>query len=124
VLEQQWLDLKVNNHIQATDAVEIALIQDQRETLRSMQDAVTRRLEQLRYEAKGEARIRPVNPNGAMVPTRPFYDRRPLLLTIIPFVTFPLVFAFFAGVEAWSGRKSRVVEPGPAKPGGEGIVVD
>jgi hypothetical protein len=94
-----------------TDAVEIALIQDQRKTLKEMQDAVVRRLEQLRYEAKGEARIRPVNPNGAMVPTRPISDRRPLLLSIIPFATFALVFAFFAGVEAWSGSKAGVEEP-------------
>jgi len=87
------------------DDVEIALIQDDRKTIMEMREAVIRRLEQLRYEAKGEARIRPINPNGAMVPTRPIYDRRPLLLTIIPFAVFALVFGFFTGVEAWSGSK-------------------
>jgi uncharacterized protein involved in exopolysaccharide biosynthesis len=99
-----------------TDAVEIALIQDQRKTIKEMQEAVIRRLEQLRYEAKGEARIRSVNPNGAMVPSRPIYDRRPMLLTLIPFATFALVFAFFAGVEAWSGSKA---EAEPVEPKGE-----
>ena len=89
------------------DAVKIALIQDERETLKGMQDAVTRRLEQLSYEAKGEARIRPVNPNDAMVPNRPISDLAPLVLALIPLAMLFVTFGLFVGVEAFSGPRAK-----------------
>ena len=101
-LKAKYEKLNVKNRTQATDAVEIALIQDSRQTIKSMMDAVTRRLEQLRYEAKGEARIRPVNPNGAMVPRRPISDHRGLVVGLIPFVMLFGAVGLFVGVEAWS----------------------
>jgi hypothetical protein len=115
-LKSEFAKLDVKTKTRATDAVEIELIRDQRETLKGMQDAVIRRLEQLRYEAKGEARIRPVNPNGAMVPNRPISDRRPQFLAILPFATLALAFGFFVGVEACSAPKA---EADPAKPEGD-----
>ena len=85
------------------DAVEIALIQDGRETFKSMLDTVTRRLEQLRHRAKGEIRIRPVHPNGASVPIRPLRDGRPLIFGLIPCLMLFGAVGLFVGVEAWSG---------------------
>ena len=86
----------------ATDEVEIALIREQREGLKSMQDEVNRRLEQLKFEVRGESRVRPVD--LAVAPGKPrelWY--RPWVLLGIPFATFALVFGLFAVVEAWSG---------------------
>ena len=88
-----------------TDEVEIALVREQREGLKSMQEAVNRRLEQLKFEAKGEARVRPVN--AAVPPSRPLLDHRPGILLAIPFATFAAVFGLFACVEAWSGPSTR-----------------
>jgi uncharacterized protein involved in exopolysaccharide biosynthesis len=103
-LKAQHNLLDVKNKDQATDAVEIALIQDQRETLLGMQGQVVRRLEQLRYEAKGGARVRPVNANGAMVPTRPISDPRMLVLSLVPFAMLFVTLGLFAGIEARSKR--------------------
>jgi polysaccharide biosynthesis transport protein len=103
-LEAQLKSLDTKTMRQATDTVEIALIVDQRETLKGMQDAVTRRLEQLRYEAKGEARIRPVNPNGAMVPTRPISDKRITFLAATPVGVLGAVLGLIVLLEIRSGR--------------------
>ncbi len=115
-LKSHFEQLDVKNKVQATDAVKIALIQDDRETIKGMQEAVTRRLEQLRYEAKGEARIRPVNPNGAMVPHRPISDPRALVLSVIPLAMLFVVFGLFVGVEACFGPKAVA---GKGEPAGE-----
>jgi polysaccharide biosynthesis transport protein len=106
-LKEQFDMLDVRDN-KMTGADDIALLQDARATLTAIQGQVTHRLEQLRYEAKDEARIRAVSPNGAIVPTRPIRDRRPLYMAIIPFATFALVLAFFTGVEARSGAKPKV----------------
>jgi succinoglycan biosynthesis transport protein ExoP len=65
---------------------------------------VTRRLEQLRYEAKGEARIRPVNPNGAMVPNRPISDKRVTFLAATPVGVLGAVLGLIVLLEIRSGR--------------------
>jgi uncharacterized protein involved in exopolysaccharide biosynthesis len=89
--------------------IEITLIRDQREGLKSMQEAVNRRLEQLKFEAKGEARVRPVN---AAVPPGRHLDLwyRPWVLLAIPFATFLATFGLFACVEAWKGPPVEVVD--------------
>ena len=103
-LKVQHEQLDIKNKTQATDSVKIALIQDDRETLKGMQEAVTRRLEQLRYEAKGEARIRPVNPNGAMVPNRPIADKRITYLAATPVGVLGAVLGLIVLLEVRSGR--------------------
>ncbi len=113
-LKQQLDQVDVKNKEQASDAVDIALIQDERTTLRGMQESVTRRLEQLRFEAKGEARIRPVNPNGAMVPNRPIADHRALVFSVIPLAMLFVVFGLFVGVEACFAPKASVGQDDPA----------
>ena len=91
-LKSQFDQIEIKSGRQATDTVEIVLIQDDRETLKGMQIAVTHKLEQLRYESKGEARIRPVNPNGAMVPNRAMSDKRYTWLAIIPLAMLFIAF--------------------------------
>jgi capsular exopolysaccharide synthesis family protein len=103
-LKADYEKLDVKNKTMATDAVEVALIQDGRATLKVMTDAVTRRLEQLKYEAKGEARIRPVNPNGAMVPTRPISDKRVTFLAATPVGVLGAVLGLIVLLEVRSGR--------------------
>jgi polysaccharide biosynthesis transport protein len=103
-LKAQHEQLDVKNKDHATDAVDIALIQDQRGTLLGMQGQVVRRLEQLRYEAKGDARIRPVNPNGAMVPTRPISDKRHMYLGATPIGVLGIVLGLVVFLEIRAGR--------------------
>jgi hypothetical protein len=114
MLKAKYEKLDVKNRTQGTDSVEIALIQDGRRTLLGMQEAVTKRLEQLKYEAKGEARIRPVNPNGAMVPNRPISDKRMTVLLTAPFLALFGSIVLFLGFEA-------VVGTSTAKPKSEPI---
>jgi succinoglycan biosynthesis transport protein ExoP len=103
-LKLQFEQIDIKNKTQATDTVEIVLIQDERETLKGMQIAVTHKLEQLRYEAKGEARIRPVNPNGAMVPNRPISDKRITFLAATPVGVLGVVLGLIVLLEVRSGR--------------------
>ena len=102
VLSQVSKDLDVTNRLQATDAVEISLIQEDRNTLKSMQEAVHRRLEQLRFESKEGARVREVN--KAMVPFKPIADHRLTLLKIVvPIAMLFVAFVPFLLFEAWTG---------------------
>ena len=86
--------------------VEIELIREQRASYKEMQEAVIRRLEQLRFEARGEARVRPMN--MAVPPGRPL-ERwyRPWVLVGIPFATFAVTLGLFAGIEARSRSSDR-----------------
>jgi capsular exopolysaccharide synthesis family protein len=104
LLKAKYEKLDLKNKTMATDAVQIALIQDGRDTLKSMTDAVTRRLEQLKYEAKGEARIKPVSPNGAMVPTRAISDKRVTFLAATPVGVLGAVLGLIVLLEVRSGR--------------------
>jgi uncharacterized protein involved in exopolysaccharide biosynthesis len=116
-LKQDLGRLEVKRNRQAVDAVQIVLIQDERKTLRELQEAVIKRLEQLRYEAKGEARIRPVNPNGATVPGKPISDHRPLAMNLVAFGSLMVVFAGFVGFEACFGPR---LVPTKVEPPAEG----
>ena len=55
-LTQHSATLEVMTGKHATDQVDIALMLDKRSILQGMQEAVNRRLEQLKFEAKGETR--------------------------------------------------------------------
>lgn len=98
--EFEKLDLKSRK--QATDEVEIALIREHRESLRSMQEVVNRRLEQLKFESKGEARIRPVN--AAVPPGRPISDNRMKYLAMTPVGVLGTVLGLIVLLEVRSGR--------------------
>jgi capsular exopolysaccharide synthesis family protein len=95
-------ELEVSNKRQATDQVDIALIVDERNTLRNMQEAVHRRLEQLNFEAKGEARIRLVN--AAMVPQQPIANKRNTYLAMTPVGILGTVLCLVVLLEIRAGR--------------------
>jgi uncharacterized protein involved in exopolysaccharide biosynthesis len=107
-LNTRLASLAVSSSHQATNGVEISLILDQRGNLREMQEAVNRRLEQLKFEAKGEARIRPVN--AAVPPGKPISDYRMTVLRAAPFAAFVAAFVLLAIVEAFSGPPAEVRE--------------
>lgn len=97
-------NLEVNSSKQATDSVEIALLRDKRESLRSMQEQVIRKLEQLKFEYKGETRIQAVNPNGALMPTRPVSDKRYTYLAMTPLGVLGTVLGLIVLLEIRAGR--------------------
>ena len=101
-LEQSSQSLAVTTRNLASNAVEIMLIQEQRGSLKEMQDAVNRRLEQLKFEAKGEARIRPVN--TAVPPGRPISDKRMTYLAMTPVGVLGTVLGLIVLLEVRSGR--------------------
>jgi capsular exopolysaccharide synthesis family protein len=103
-LKQDFDRLDVKGKGQAVDAVDIALIHYEHDTLKGLQESVTKRLEQLKYEAKGEARIRPVNPNGAMVPGKPISDKRLTFLAATPVGVLGAVLGLIVLLELRSGR--------------------
>jgi succinoglycan biosynthesis transport protein ExoP len=103
-LTVQFDKLDVKNKTQAADTVDISVLQDERSTVRGLQDDVVRRLEQLKYEAKGEARIRPVNANGAMVPGKPISDKRYTFLAATPVGVLGVVLGLIVLLEIRSGR--------------------
>ena len=103
--------LEVDRTEQANTTVEIELIREERQALRSMRDTVALRLEQLKFEAKGEARIRQVN--KAIPPLKPIRDPRLMGLAVVPLAMAPIAFAFFAGVEWLVGSRPRTAKSEP-----------
>ncbi len=101
-LKEQHAQLKVTNQRLGIEDVDIYLIKENRESLKTMQDTVYRRLEQLRFEAKGEDRIRPVNP--AVPPSRPISDKRMQYLAIAPIGVLGVVLGLVVLLEIRSGR--------------------
>ena len=95
-------ELAVTNTRVATDQVEITLALDERSTLKSMQEAVHRRLEQLRFESKEGARVREVN--KAMVPGKPVSDKRNTYLAMTPVGILGTVLCLVVLLEIRAGR--------------------
>ena len=101
-LEASLGRLEITNREQNTDSVKITLIQADLRHLEEMQAAVNRRLEQYRYEARGQAKIRRISeaiPSGG-----PASDMRPRLLALAPIVALGLVMGFFTLLEVRAGR--------------------
>ena len=92
------------------DAIELALLQEGRTSLIGMRQQVSRRLEELKFESRNEARIRAINvavPPG--VPTH--RGRLPMALAMTPFATFFASLGLFAAIEGVAGpRKPRKPE--------------
>jgi len=109
-LKAQFDKLEVAGPRNAVE-VEIALVRDRRESLKSMQDTVIRRLEQLKFESKDGPRIRVVD--VAVPPGRPIRDYRLRMLAAAPLVMLPLAFALFLGVEGLSGPPVRAAKEEP-----------
>jgi hypothetical protein len=93
------------------DEVEIQLILDERSSIKSMQEAVGRRLEQLRYESRGETRVRRVS---AAVPSpKPISDKRMMLWSIAPFGVLFVTFSLFLVFEGFRGPRERPAVESP-----------
>jgi capsular exopolysaccharide synthesis family protein len=95
-------DLKIDNAQAGTDQVEITLILDERSSIKQMQEAVNRRLEQLRYESRGETRVRKVS--QAIPSPKPISDKRMSFLMATPFGVMGTVLGLIVLLELRSGR--------------------
>jgi capsular exopolysaccharide synthesis family protein len=100
--EQMLNRMEVTNRQQGTDAVKVALVREDLASLRGMQESVQRRIEQLHFDSRGEARIRQIDParkNGMLVK-----DSRRKLWAITPVGVIALLLGLFLLVEIRSGR--------------------
>ena len=94
--------LVVADREHSTDSVKSAMVQSDLKRLDEMQSMVDRRLEQLRFEARGQARIRRVS--EAREPARPSSDKRPRLLAATPVGVLVLILAAAMLLEVRAGR--------------------
>ncbi len=101
-LTAELAKVKLENKKLVTDAVELELIHESRASLTGMQQVVNKRLEQLKFESKGEARIRPVN--AAVPPGSPLSDKRVQYLAMAPVGVLGLVLVLVVLLEIRSGR--------------------
>jgi capsular exopolysaccharide synthesis family protein len=99
--EQLLNKMDVINRQQGTDSVRIALVREDLGSLRGMKESVQRRIEQLHFDARGEARIKQIDParNGMLMK-----DSRRKLWALAPVGVIGLVFGLFLLLEIRSGR--------------------
>jgi capsular exopolysaccharide synthesis family protein len=105
-LQTQFDQLDVKNRKQATDQVDLALIHEQRDSLRSMKEAVTRRIEQLDFEKRGGERIRIIN--KATPPGSPMSDPRFKYMAMTPVGVLGTILGLVLLLEI---RSARVADP-------------
>jgi succinoglycan biosynthesis transport protein ExoP len=103
-LEAHMKELRVENSRQASDDVETTLIREEHETLKDMQNAVNRKLEDLKYSKKEGARIRLTN--KAVPAGRPVSDNRLKYLAVTPVGVLMAALALAVLLELRSGRVS------------------
>ena len=100
--EKLLSQLKITNTQEGTDAVRVALVREDLATLKGLKDAVDKRIEQLKFEARGEARISMVQeprPAGILVS-----DSRKKLWAVTPVGVLGFVLGLFVLIEARAGR--------------------
>jgi uncharacterized protein involved in exopolysaccharide biosynthesis len=73
-LQQELSKIEVANRQEGSDAVQMSLVREQLTSVQQMQDAVKKRLEQLKYEQKGETRVTKVS--DGKTPNVPVRDPR------------------------------------------------
>ncbi len=96
--------IEVSNRQEGTDQVRIALVREALASLKSMQEAVNTRLEQLRFESKGMARVSKVS--EARANGIPIVDNRKKFLMVTPVAVLGLLIALFTTLEVKIGRVS------------------
>ena len=101
-IDEQLAKLEVKKGKQATDDVEIQLIIQHHSDLAGMQESVLRRLEQMKYESRGENRIRTVQ--DAVAPGKPISDKRMTYLAVTPVGILAAVLGLIVLLEIRSGR--------------------
>jgi hypothetical protein len=94
--------LRLLNDQQGADEVKMTLVREDLARYREMQAPVEKRIEQLKFDSQGEARINEIDP-AKRNPT-PIRDNRQMLFAVTPVVVLPLVLILFLGVELLSGR--------------------
>ena len=87
---------------QETDTVKIALVREEMASLRGMMESVLKRIEQLKFDSRGEARISLIDearPKGLLVS-----DNRRKYWAMAPVGVFAVVLGLFLFLEIRSGR--------------------
>ena len=102
--EKMLSQIEVTNRQEGSDAVKSALVREALASINQMEQAVVKRLEQLRFESKGEARISRVS--EARATSTPTADNRRKFLTMTPPAVLLLVLALFVTLEVKTGRVS------------------
>jgi hypothetical protein len=111
VYEKLLSRLKLSNGQEKADEVKLALVREDLASLREMRASVAKRIEQLKFNAVGGARINEIDP--AKPNSTPIKDHRRKLLALAPVVVLPLVLGLFLALELRSSRGTdRKEEPG------------
>jgi succinoglycan biosynthesis transport protein ExoP len=100
--EQLLGKIEVTNRQQGTDSVRVALVREDLSSLRGMQESVEKRIEQLHFDSRGEARINQIDKarnNGMLMK-----DSRKRLWAATPVGVIALVLGLFLFLEIRSGR--------------------
>jgi len=100
--EAMLATIDVANKQESSDAVKVALLREELAGVREMKDAVSKRLEQLRFESKADARISKVS--EARVAGMPVSDGRKKLYLAVPLLALFGVFGVFVALELRSAR--------------------
>ncbi|MDR3635553.1 MAG: CpsD/CapB family tyrosine-protein kinase, partial [Isosphaeraceae bacterium] len=100
--EAMLAKLDVANKQEGSDAVKVALVREELASVREMKEAVSKRLEQLRFESKADARISKVS--EARVVGTPVSDPRTKLYIAAPLALLFCVFGLFVALELRSAR--------------------
>jgi capsular exopolysaccharide synthesis family protein len=117
--------LTLSNQQEGADAVKLALVREDLASFREMRSSVEKKIEQLKFDSQGEARINEIDP--AKRNDTPIKDSRRKLLAMTPVGVIALVLGLFLFLEIRSGRVADLDEvsrrvpvevyPVPALPG-------
>jgi hypothetical protein len=102
IYEKLLPQLKVSNEQEKADEVRMALLREDLASFREMRSSVEKRIEQLKFDSQGEARINEIDP--ARANATPIKDNRRKLLALAPVVVLALVLTLFLCLELLSGR--------------------
>jgi polysaccharide biosynthesis transport protein len=94
--------IEVTNRQQGTDAVEVAFVHQDLASLQGMQESVLKRIEQLHFDSRGEARINQIS--TARAAGKLTSDKRRKLFVMTPVGVIGLVLGLFLFLELRSGR--------------------
>jgi len=100
--EQLLNTMKLQNNEQATDSVKVAMIREDLTSLKAMKDSMRKRIEQLQFDSRSEARINVIDkarPVGTLKG-----DSRRKLWAMTPVGVIALVLGLFLLLEIRSGR--------------------
>ncbi|HEX4831160.1 MAG TPA: hypothetical protein VH478_08725, partial [Trebonia sp.] len=97
-------EIEVTDREEGSDSVRVELVREALDGIKEMQSSVNRRLEQLRFESKGETRVTRVS--EARVGGAPSKDDRKKFLMATPVAVMGLLVAVFVTLEVKTGRVS------------------